>query len=128
MSAAAKKIPGPDHPIAIQPSLDRVSVTFAGKTIVDSANALTLREASYPPVQYIPKSDVRMELLTPTTHKTHCPYKGDASYFSIKVGDRTAENAVWCYETPYDAVSEIAGHVAFYPDRVDSITVKKTGD
>jgi uncharacterized protein (DUF427 family) len=128
MSAAAKKIPGPDHPIAIQPSLDKVTVTFAGKSVADSANALTLREASYPPVQYIPKSDVRMELLIPTAHKTYCPYKGDASYFSIKVGDRTAENAVWCYETPYDAVSEIAGHVAFYPDRVDSIAIKKTGE
>jgi uncharacterized protein (DUF427 family) len=128
MSAAAQKIPGPDHPIAIQPSLDRVEVAFAGRTVAASANALTLREARYPPVQYIPKSDVRMELLTPTAHKTHCPYKGDASYFSIKVDDRTAENAVWCYEQPYDAVSEIAGHVAFYPDRVDSITVKKTED
>ena len=128
MSAAAKKLPGPDHPVAIQPSLDKVTVTFAGKSVADSANALTLREASYPPVQYIPKSDVRMELLTPTHHKPYCTYKGDASYFSIKVGDRTAENAVWCYETPYAAVSEIAGHVAFYPDRVDSIAIKKTGE
>lgn len=126
--SAAPKIPGPDHPIAIQPSLDRVAVKLAGKTIADSANALTLREASYAPVQYIPKSDVRMEYLIPTSHTTHCPYKGDASYFTIKVGDRTAENAVWCYENPYDAVSEIAGHVAFYPDRVDSIALSKTED
>jgi uncharacterized protein (DUF427 family) len=128
MSAVARKIPGPDHPITIQPSLDRVTVKLGGETIANSANALTLREASYPPVQYIPKSDVRMDLLTPTSHKTHCPYKGDASYFSIKVGNRTAENAVWCYEQPYDAVSEIAGHVAFYPDRVDSIDIKRTED
>ncbi|WP_395015941.1 DUF427 domain-containing protein [Dongia sp.] len=128
MSAAAKKIPGPDHPIAIQPTLDRVAVSFSGKTVADSANALTLREAKYAPVQYIPKRDVRMELLTPTAHKTYCPYKGDASYFSIKVGDRTVENAVWCYETPYDAVAEIAGHLAFYPDRVDSIEIKKAED
>jgi uncharacterized protein (DUF427 family) len=126
MSAVAQKIPGPDHPITVQPSLDRVQVTFAGQTIADSTDALTLREASYPPVQYIPKSDVRMELLTPTAHKTHCPYKGDASYFTIKVGDRTAKDAVWCYEAPYAAVAEIAGHVAFYPDRVDSIDIKKT--
>jgi uncharacterized protein (DUF427 family) len=126
--SAAQKIPGPDHPIAIQPSLDRIAVAFGGQTVADSASALTLREASYPPVQYIPKSDVRMALLTPTSHKTHCPYKGDASYFSITVGDRTAENAVWCYEQPYPAVAEIAGHLAFYPDRVDSITVKKTAD
>ncbi len=128
MSAAAQKIPGPDHPIAIQPSLDRVQVKLAGQTIADSTRSLTLREASYPPVQYIPKSDVRMDLLTPTTHTSHCPYKGDASYFSIKVGDRTAENAVWCYEDPYAAVSEIAGHVAFYPNRVDSIGIKKAVD
>lgn len=126
MSAAAQKIPGPDHPIAIQPSLDRVEVKFAGQTIASSANALTLREASYAPVQYIPKTDVRMEVLTATTHKTHCPYKGDASYFSIKLGDRTVENAAWCYENPHAAVAEIAGHLAFYPNRVDSIDVKKT--
>jgi uncharacterized protein (DUF427 family) len=125
MSAAAQKIPGPDHPITIQPSLDRIEVKLAGRTIADSANALTLREARYAPVQYIPKSDVRMELLTPTSHKTYCPYKGDASYYSIKVGDRTEENAVWCYENPYEAVGEIAGHLAFYPNRVDSIDVKK---
>jgi uncharacterized protein (DUF427 family) len=126
MSAAVQKIPGPDHPITVQPSLDRVTVRFAGQTIAESSRALTLREAKYPPVQYIPKSDVRMDLLTPTLHHTHCPYKGEASYFTIKVGDRTAENAIWCYETPFDAVSEIAGHLAFYPDRVDSIDVKKT--
>jgi uncharacterized protein (DUF427 family) len=128
MSAAAKKIPGPDHPIAIQPTLDKVTVAFAGSTVAESTNALTLREASYPPVQYIPKSDARMELLVPTAHKTHCPYKGEASYFTIKAGGRTAENAVWCYENPHEAVSEIAGHLAFYPDRVDSIAVKKAQD
>ena len=126
MSAAAQKIPGPDHPITIQPSLDRVEVKLAGQTIADSTRALTLREAHYAPVQYIPKAEVRMDLLTPSTHKTHCPYKGDASYFSIKVGDRTVKDAVWCYENPYPAVAEIAGHLAFYPDRVDSIDIKKT--
>ena len=126
MSAAAHKIPGPDHPITIQPSLDRVTVKLAGQTIAESTRALTLREAKYPPVQYLPKDDVRMDLLTPTATKSHCPYKGDASYFSITVGDRTAKDAVWCYEHPYPAVSEIAGFLAFYPDRVDSIDVKKT--
>jgi uncharacterized protein (DUF427 family) len=125
MSAAAHKIPGPDHPIAIQPSLDRVTVKFAGQVVAESTRALTLREASYPPVQYIPKADVRMDLLTPTAHKTHCPYKGDASYFTIAAGGKTAKDAVWCYESPYPAVGEIAGHVAFYPDRVDSIEIKK---
>ena len=125
MRAAAQKIPGPDHPITIQPSLDRVTVTVAGQVIADSTRALTLREASYPPVQYIPKGDVRMDLLTATAHTTYCPYKGDASYFTIQVGNRTAQDAVWCYETPYGAVAEIAGHLAFYLDRVDSIDVKK---
>lgn len=128
MSAAAQKIPGPDHPIAIQPSLDRVEVKFGGRVIADSARALTLREARYPPVQYIPKDDVRMEFLAPSQHRTHCPYKGEASYFTVTVGDRVAKDAVWCYETPYPAVAEIAGHVAFYPDRVDSIEIKKAGD
>src|SRR4051812_2426488 len=85
MSGAAHKLPGPDHPITIQPSLDRVTVKFAGQTIADSTRALTLREANYPPVQYIPKGDVRMDLLTPTTHATHCPYKGGATYFTIRV-------------------------------------------
>jgi uncharacterized protein (DUF427 family) len=125
MSAAAHKVPGPDHPITIQPSLDCVQVKLAGQTIADSTRALTLREANYPPVQYIPKADVHMELLTPTSHKTHCPYKGDASYYSIKVGDRVAQDAVWCYENPFPAVAEIAGYLAFYPDRVDSIDIKK---
>ena len=125
MSVPAHKLPGPDHPITIQPTLDRVTVKFAGQTIAESTRALTLREASYPPVQYIPKADVKMDLLAPTSHKTHCPYKGDASYFTIKAGGRSAENAVWCYETPYPATAEIAGHVAFYPDRVDAIEVKK---
>ena len=126
MSVAAHKLPGPDHPITIQPSLDRVTVKLAGQAIAESTRALTLREAKYPPVQYIPTGDVRMDLLTPTETKTHCPYKGDASYFSIAVGDRTAKDAVWCYEHPFPAVGEIAGYVAFYPDRVDSIDVKKT--
>jgi len=119
------KIPGPDHPISIQPTLDRVVVKFAGEVIADSTRALTLREASYPPVQYIPRADVRMDHLARTQHHTHCPYKGDAAYFSVKAGGRTSENAVWTYEQPFDAVGEIVEHVAFYPDRVDSIEIAK---
>jgi uncharacterized protein (DUF427 family) len=126
MSQAAHKVPGPDHPIAIQPSLDRVQVKFAGETIADTIRALTLREANYPPVQYIPEADVRMDRLIRTDHHSHCPYKGDAAYYSVKVGDRVAKDAVWSYERPFPAVAEIAGHLAFYPDRVDSIDVKKT--
>ncbi|HVT52691.1 MAG TPA: DUF427 domain-containing protein [Dongiaceae bacterium] len=127
MAAPAHKLqgktPGPDHPIAIQPTLDRVVVKFAGEVIADSTRALTLREAKYPAVQYIPRGDVKMERLVRTEHHTHCPYKGDASYFTVKAGGRTSENAVWSYEQPFEAVGEIADHVAFYPDRVDSIEI-----
>ena len=77
------KLPGPDHPITIARNANRVRVIFAGKVIADTTRALTLHEASYPPVQYIPRADVDMSLLTPTAHASHCPYKGDASYFSI---------------------------------------------
>jgi uncharacterized protein (DUF427 family) len=115
------RIPGLDHPIAIEPSRKRVRVTFAGTVIADTTRALTLREASLRPVQYIPREDVKFDVLTRTEHATHCPYKGDASYFTIAMNGRTAENAVWSYEEPFPAVAEIAGRLAFYPERVDSI-------
>ena len=118
MAAPAQKLPGPDHPISIQPSLDRVVVKFGGEVIAETSRALTLREGKYPPVQYIPRDDARMELLTKTEHHTGCPYKGEASYFTIKAGGRTAENAVWTYETPFPAMAEISGYLAFYPDKV----------
>ncbi|MBW8728358.1 MAG: DUF427 domain-containing protein, partial [Inquilinus limosus] len=114
--------PGPDHPITVTPNPARVVVTVAGKVVADSRNALTLREASYPPVQYIPRKDVDMAALQRTDHASHCPYKGDAAYYSIPAGGGRTVNAVWTYEKPYDAVAEIKDHVAFYPDRVDSIT------
>jgi len=113
------KLPGPDHPIGIAPNNRRVR--FAGKVIADTTRALTLTEANYPPVQYIPRADADMSLLKPSAHKTYCPYKGDASYFSIQAGGRSAENAVWSYEQPYPAVKTIKDHLAFYPDRVDAI-------
>jgi len=112
------RIPGPDHPITITRNLARVVVTVAGQVVTDSRDALTLQEASYAPVQYIPRKDVDMTRLERTDHSTYCPFKGDASYYSIRSG---AKNAVWTYETPYDAVIEIKEHLAFYPDRVDSI-------
>jgi uncharacterized protein (DUF427 family) len=115
------KLPGPDHPIAIAPNPKRVRVGFAGQTIADTARALTLKEAGYRPVQYIPRADVAMDLLKPTAHTSYCPYKGDASYFTIAVGGNTAENAVWSYERPFPAMADIAGYVAFYPGRVDKI-------
>ena len=117
------KIPGPDHPIAITPNPRRVCVVAGGKAIADSTSALALKEASYPVVNYVPREDVDMTRLTRTAHTTHCPYKGDASYFSIVAGGKTAENAIWTYETPYPAVTDIAGYLAFYPDRVDKIEI-----
>jgi uncharacterized protein (DUF427 family) len=124
MTTKTVKIPGPDHPITIQPAQSRVVVTLAGKVIADSSKALTLREAAYPEVQYIPREDVDMTQLLRTDHASYCPYKGDASYFSIPVGGERSVNAVWSYEGPYEAVAAIKDHVAFYPDRVDSITLQ----
>ena len=111
----------PTKRITIEPNPNRVRVTLGGVVIADSPGAVTLREGSYPPVQYIPRADADMALLTRTVHSTHCPLKGDATYFSIAAGGRTAENAVWSYETPFDGVAEIAGMLAFYPTRVDAI-------
>ena len=117
------KIPGPDHPITITPSKQHVRVSFNGKVIADSKRALVLREASYKPVFYIPREDAQMALFARTINATHCPYKGDASYYTIKVDGREAENAIWSYETPFPAMNEIAGYLAFYPNRVDAIEV-----
>jgi len=115
------KVPGPDHPIALEPSPSRVVVSVGGKIVADSGNALILREAGYPAVQYIPRKDVDMTLLERSTHATYCPYKGDCAYFSIPLAGERAINAVWTYEAPYDAVAAIKNHLAFYPDRVDAI-------
>jgi len=114
-------IPGPDHPITVEPHRGRIVVTFAGHVIADTTSALTLQESTYPPVRYLPRDDVDLSVLESSSEQTYCPYKGDAGYFSLRVGDRFAEDAIWTYETPYEAVSEIKDHVAFYPDRVDSI-------
>jgi uncharacterized protein (DUF427 family) len=115
------KIPGPDHPITIERNPSRVVVTVAGRIIVDTRDALTLREAHYPPVFYVPRKDVDFALLERTEHSTYCPYKGDAAYFSIPSGGERAVNAIWTYESPYPAVEPIRQHLAFYSDRVDSI-------
>jgi uncharacterized protein (DUF427 family) len=119
------KVPNAEHPITVAPTKGRVQVKFGGRIIADSTRALTLQEASYPSVQYIPREDAQMSYFEPTAHESHCPYKGDASYFSLKSGDKAVENAVWSYVDPYPAVKDIAGHLAFYPDRVDSIEVAK---
>jgi len=115
------KLPGPNHPITIEPNPARVTVTVAGRVIADTRNALTLREAGYAAVQYIPRQDVDMMLLKRTDHYTYCPYKGDCAYYSIPLGGKRSVNAVWTYEAPYAAIAAIKDHVAFYPDRVDAI-------
>ncbi|MFN3658317.1 MAG: DUF427 domain-containing protein [Pseudolabrys sp.] len=115
------KRPGPDHPIAVAPAKGRVRVRFAGRVIADTARALTLNEAGYRPVHYIPREDADMALLVRTAHATHCPYKGDASYFTIAADGRQSVNAVWSYEQPFPAVAAIKDHLAFYPSRVDAI-------
>ena len=115
------KIPGPDHPITLERNPARVVVTVAGRVIADTHDALTLREAAYPAVQYIPRKDIDMTLLKRTDHATYCPYKGDCAYYSIPVGGERAANAVWTYEMPYAAVVPIKDHLAFYRDRVDTI-------
>jgi len=119
------KLPGPDHPITIEPNPARVVVTLEGRVIADTRSALTLREASYPAVQYVPRSDVDLSLLSRTNHASYCPYKGDAAYYSIPVGGERSVNAVWTYEAPYDAVAAIRDHLAFYPDRVDAIEERR---
>ena len=117
--------PGPDHPITIEANPARVVVSVAGRVLADTQDALTLREARYPPVQYVPLEDVDVSLLEPTDHATYCPYKGDCSYYSIPIGGEKSVNAVWTYEAPFAAVAEIKDRVAFYPDRVDAIVEQK---
>ncbi|MEJ0092116.1 MAG: DUF427 domain-containing protein [Methylocella sp.] len=120
MTAKPIKVPGPDHPIVIQRNPARILVSVAGRVIADTKDALTLREASYPAVHYIPRKDVDMSLLQRTDQATYCPYKGDCAYYSIPLGGDRSANAVWTYELPSPAVIEIKDHLAFYPDRVDA--------
>ncbi len=117
------KIPGPDHPITIEPNTARITVSIGGRVIADTREALTLQEASYPAVHYIPRKDVDMSLLQRTDHATYCPYKGECSYYSIPLGGDRSVNAVWTYEDTYPAVAQIKSHLAFYTDRVDAFEV-----
>src|ERR1700675_2111074 len=123
MSSKPIKIPGPDHPITITPTKGRVTVVVNGRRVADSREALTLKEAAYPPVHYIPRKDVDMTQLQRSSHHTYCPYKGECAYYSIPGGGERSGNAVWTYEAPYAAVSEIREYLAFYPDRVDTIQI-----
>ena len=115
------KIPGPDHPITIERNPARIIVSIAGRVVANTREALTLHEAAYPAVQYIPRKDVDMALLDRTDHTTYCPYKGDCSYYSIPLGGERSVNAVWSYEAPYAAFAPIKDYLAFYPNRVDAI-------
>ena len=122
MADKVVKIPGPDHPISIEANLSRVVVKVGGRIVADTRSALTLREASYPAVQYIPRRDVDMAALVRSEHTTYCPYKGDASYYSIPAGGNRSKNAVWTCETPFEEIAQIKDYVAFYADRVDEIS------
>jgi uncharacterized protein (DUF427 family) len=118
MSSRPVLTPSADHPITVASNPQRIVIKVGDSVIADTHEALTLREANYPAVQYIPRKDVNMSLLARSDHTSYCSFKGHANYFNLKAfGDRGA-NAVWTYEAPYPAVAAIAGHVAFYPDRV----------
>jgi uncharacterized protein (DUF427 family) len=112
--------PTASHPITIEPTGRHVTVRVNGEVVADTDAALTLQESTYAAVQYIPLSDVNRDLLQPTDTATYCPYKGDASYYSVvtSAGD-TVDDAIWTYEQPYEAVAAIQGHVAFYPDKAE---------
>ena len=115
------KRPGPDHPITITPNPKRVRVMLGGMIVAETTHALTLKEASYPAVQYVPRADIEADLFEPTERRSHCPYKGDATYYTVTAGGMVKRDAAWSYEEPFPAMAEISGHVAFYPDRVDAI-------
>ena len=127
MNAKIRREPGPDHRIALAPNEARIVVKVGGREIANTHAAVTLQEANYPPVQYIPRKDVDMSLLVRTDHTTYCPYKGDCSYYSIPAGGTRSTNAVWTYENPYSAVMQIKEYLAFYPSRVDSIVETDVG-
>ena len=121
MSSETNRGPGyaknPEHRVTVAPFEGRIVVEAQGQILVDTRRALVLREASYPPVYYVPRAEANMDRLEKTAHHTYCPYKGEASYFRI-AGLPNGDNAVWTYETPYDEVVSIKDALAFYPDRV----------
>lgn len=112
------KVPGPDHPISISPAGKHIRVTVGDAVIADTTKALMLKEATYPEVFYIPRADTNMDVLARTARTTHCPFKGDANYYTITTADKALDNAIWTYETPFPSVAEIKDHLAFYPDKV----------
>jgi uncharacterized protein (DUF427 family) len=115
--------PGASHRLTVEPTDGHVTVRLGGRVVAQSDRALTLREASYPAVQYLPLEDVDADALRPSRRTSYCPFKGDASYFDVVAGEDVAHAAVWTYREPHEAVAAIRGHAAFYPDRVDAIEV-----
>ena len=113
--------PGHPHAITIEKNPNRIKVAFHGTVIADTTQALILKEGPLPPATYIPRQDVQMSYLQRTDHSTHCPFKGNASYFSVQVDDQMADNAVWTYETPIDAVAQIKDCLSFYVEKLDVI-------
>ena len=128
MSDRPVKIPDARHPITVRSNPARVIVKANGRVVADTRSALTLREATYPPVHYVPRKDVDMSQLQRSGLTTYCPYKGDCAYYSIPASGEHGANAVWTYELPFEPVAPIRGHLAFYPDRVDSIAEEKQED
>jgi len=127
MNTKPVKTPGPDHPITLTIAGKHITVNVAGRRIADTREALTLKEATYPPVYYVPRKDVDLTQLQRSSHQTYCPYKGECAYYSIPAGGERSVNAAWTYEAPYPAVSQIRGYLAFYRDRVDAIHIAGEG-
>jgi uncharacterized protein (DUF427 family) len=127
MNSKPIKVPGPDHPITITATKGRVTATVEDKPIAHTREALTLQEADYPPVQYIPRKDVDMTQLQRSAHRTYCPYKGECVYFSVPAGGERSVNSVWSYEAPYAAVAVIREYLAFYPNRIGALEIDSNG-
>lgn len=119
LEVSTVRIHRPNHPITVERAAERVLVRAGGRVVADTTSALRLQEAGYPPVFYIPMSDVDQSLIAPSDSHTYCPYKGTASYYDVVTDSGTITDVIWTYEEPYDAVKQIAKHVAFYPDRVE---------
>lgn len=113
----------PDYPLEIVPAGKSVRVALGGEVVAETNEAFVMTESDYGPVYYIPRADVRFDLMEKTDHSSHCPFKGDASYWTIKAGGQTAENAVWSYETPFDEVAVIRETMSFYTSKVDGIDI-----
>ncbi|MEE8488099.1 MAG: DUF427 domain-containing protein [Gemmatimonadota bacterium] len=109
----------PDYRVDLESDTKRIRVRFDGEIVADSRRTLVVRETKHDPVIYFPREDVRFERLERTRHQTFCPFKGDASYWSLRVGDRIEDNAAWSYESPFDEVAGLKDYIAFYPDRVE---------